>query len=187
MADASPHFFVYCDASFDKRRGIGVISCLVFNAPKDHAAGDAALGTRETEILRETSNIRAELQGVLRALEIVQQTPWSNTSGDGAKVVHLYTDCRAVTELPRRRERLVGSGYVSKRTGTPLRNADLYRAFFSMQDQLVLVLNWVQGHRPATGKNLVEQNFAHVDRAARKVLRECLMKMNSAGKTADED
>jgi ribonuclease HI len=118
-----------------------------------------------------------ELRSVLRALETVRRTPSANVSAEGVKVVHVYTDCRAVTELPKRRARLVASGYVGKRSGTPLRNADLYRAFFSLHDKLTLVLHWVKGHLPASGKNIVEQNFTHVDRASRKALRECLEKV----------
>jgi len=165
--------FVYSDASFSHKHDLAFTGVLMFPSQNDHA-----LSKFESAILRTTevavkSNIRAELMGVLWALKLViQKAPKIGKSDHKAgPEIHLYTDCKTVVNLPQRRLTLEARSFKSRRTGARLKNADLYRDFFSLIDRIPIQLFWVKGHAPKSGKSLYQRNFSYIDRHIRRELR----------------
>ena len=61
--------------------------------------------------------------------------------------------------------------FVSKKTGKPLTNADLYKVFFAVYDRMLPKIVWVKGHTPKGSRDTVQMHFSHVDKAVRKELR----------------
>jgi len=112
--------------------------------------------------------------GVIWALEWVVENVSSaeKTSPSPSPKIHLYTDCQAVVNLPQRRSKLETRSFKSQKTGSLLKNADLYRRFFSLMDQVSIKLFWLKGHTEKAGQSLYQRNFSYIDRHVRKTLRE---------------
>jgi len=166
-------FYIYSDASFYKAKLVGVSGFLIFRSSVEHEAGVLPLSLIRTVTFQEKTNIRAELKGILSALE----TATAEIKRIGEKEVlenievNLYTDCQTVTQLLMRREKLEASSFLSHRKKTILPNADLYKTFFELYDRLRPRVFWVKGHSPQRGQNLIQKNFRMIDQIVRKELR----------------
>ena len=110
----------------------------------------------------QTSSTKLELQTLLWALS---ELP------DNVQQLTVYTDSQNIITLSDRRKGFEAHDYHSKR-GIPLRNTELYRAYFAELDRLQFKLVKIAGHQPARKRNAMEQLFALVDKAARKAQRE---------------
>jgi ribonuclease HI len=84
----------------------------------------------------------------------------------------LVIDCKAIANLLDRRERLEKSRFLSKRKGVELANADVYKEFLALFDELEPNILWVKGHAPKGARSQLQQLFSLVDKAARARLRE---------------
>lgn len=153
--------FLYCDASFSHTSKKTVIGYGKFLSEQDHNSRWLTAHDLILQAIDETNNIRAEIQGILRALK---------TCDSNQKVV-LFTDCQTVSGLMERRARLEKSGFVSKASGRLLSNADLYREFYSVSDRLKLDVVWVKGHVARSDRDRVDINFACLDKEVRRFLR----------------
>ena len=142
---------------------------------KEHIGYGAYLLVQEEELLLDwprakvkvkrfenTSSTKLELQTLIWALEEIQ------VAGHKVKI---YTDSQNIIGLPRRRNRLEQNDYRSQKNKL-LNNHELYRAFFSLIDQLDCELIKVQGHLSLGKKDKIDRLFTLVDRASRKALRE---------------
>ncbi len=150
---------VYADASYSPSYKKAVAGYLIIGADFDSVV--------ETKVLDEVTNIRAELVGVLWALESISSE----------YAIHLYTDCKAVYDLPGRRRKLEAGGFVSLRTGRPLANGELYRRFLQVYDERQPEISWVAGHKPSHERNDEDAHFRLVDKTVRKVLRQQIKRL----------
>jgi len=167
-----PPIHIYCDASFSKKHQLAVAGFLLLegeNSPTDRDD----IPRLQTLVFEENNKIRAELRGVIFAMERVIEQRSISKSGTlkGESQIFLYTDCQTIVSLPGRRKRLEASDFHGQRTRAPLRNAQLYKQFFLTSDLLNPTVLWVEGHRPKKDRAAINENFAHVDRAVRKELR----------------
>ncbi len=114
----------------------------------------------------ETSSTKLEVQTVLWALENSRE----ELSGFGHGSLRIYTDSQCVAGLLGRRAGLINCGFLSRRSGRPLTNVVLYRAFYAAFDQLGFQLIKVSGHSRASSHDTVRRIFSYVDREVRKAL-----------------
>ncbi|MDB9786722.1 hypothetical protein OAB57_01340 [Bacteriovoracaceae bacterium] len=157
-------YSIFCDASFSSTRKISVLGYLCLKEEDDLL--DA---TEEMVCVKEVSavtNIRSELECIIWALESIQKTV-----KDDLVEIQLYTDCESLAGLINRRDRLFDTEFISKRQKKELSNADLYRVFFDLVDDLNPEISWVKGHMPNSKRNFIQSNFALVDRTVRKLRR----------------
>ncbi len=179
-----PRIYIYTDASFSNTHKLAVIGYARFGSSYDHDTIAFADTKLQIHVINEKNNIRAELRGAIMALAESFPEALKGSLKAGAKkdiTVVLYTDCRAVVDLPSRREKLEHTEYISQSKGTPLANADLYREFFLIFDQLQLELIWVKGHCPGKDQSKTEKNFSYLDKKVRGKLREVILS-NSTNK-----
>lgn len=163
---------IYSDASFSKRNQLAVTGLLLFENDDSHIATKNSQAI-QTRIFKETNNIRAELRGVIFALETSMNKLAQTDSDQNIKgrQINLYTDCQTVFRLPDRRKKLEASHFMSNRTKKSLRNADLYRQFFTIYDKATPNLFWVKGHTKKGSRDLIQKNFSRVDKVVRDILR----------------
>lgn len=109
----------------------------------------------------ETSSTKLELQTLLWALS---ELP------DDVEQLTIYTDSQNIINLAGRRAGFEAHNYHSQK-GLPLRNTELYQAYFRSTDQLNFKLVKVKGHKSFRKRNDIDQLFALVDKACRKARR----------------
>ncbi|MEE4262957.1 MAG: RNase H family protein [Desulfobacteraceae bacterium] len=109
-----------------------------------------------------TSSTKLELQTLLWALGEIQAM--------GRKVT-VYTDSQNILGLPARRDGFEKNDFRTKKNNRR-KHDELYRAFFSVIDQLDCELVKMRGHQVSKQKNDLDRLFTLVDRASRKALRE---------------
>lgn len=105
-----------------------------------------------------TSSTKLELQTLLWALS---ELP------DDCDHLTIYTDSQNIINLAERRARFEAHDYHSKK-GIPLRNTELYQAYFHSTDPLNFEQIKVKGHQASRKRNQIDQLFALVDKASRK-------------------
>jgi ribonuclease HI len=175
-------FHLYCDAGFNTRHHIGVAGFLLLESEEcarnfSVVQLDSQLGHEiQFHTFQETNNIRAELRGIIFALESIENR-LSRINRNSIAVepsVTLYTDCLSIAGLKDRRRRLESCDFNSKRTGLLLSNADLYRKFYTFCDSADFQIVWVKGHTPRGRRDAVHENFSAVDKAVREKLRKTI-------------
>jgi ribonuclease HI len=162
---------LFTDVSLNPRLRLGIGGYLLLPlsllASKPHAIVPSELSARlQTRRFRETSSTKLELQTLLWALENSRQEISATAPGS----LQIYTDSQCVAGLLGRRAGLITCDFVARRSGRPLANAVLYRAFYEAHEQLDFQLHKVAGHSPAGTHDTVRRIFAHVDREVRKAL-----------------
>lgn len=110
----------------------------------------------------DTSSTRLELQILLFALEELDILDCK---------VNIYTDSQNIIGLDGRRERFEQNQYYSKNKKL-ISNADLYKDFFKITDQLDCNLTKICGHQPTCQKSEIDKIFTLVDKASRRASRE---------------
>jgi ribonuclease HI len=108
-----------------------------------------------------TSSTKLELQTLMWALSEIPV---------GTQNVIVYTDSQNIVELLNRRTRLEQNNFRSKKN-VPLKNGEMYKAFFHFVDTLNCEFIKIAGHQPSKKKNETERIFGLVDKASRKALR----------------
>ncbi|GAB61561.1 MAG: hypothetical protein DWB56_12940 [Candidatus Jettenia sp.] len=171
------HFTIFIDSSYnpDRKFGVGGFLCIP-NCPDEVLVNKNALeelyspDVVKTRIVEHTTNTRLELQTLLWALESLRLDTETKTSEEMGSIT-VYTDCRTAVDLLRRRERLGRTHYLSKRKGTILGNADIYKGIFTLCDQLSPKLVWIKGHTSEKDRVGIQKIFSEVDRFVRNLLR----------------
>ena len=115
----------------------------------------------QTKRFTHTSSTKLELQTLLWAL--------SETKLPGHTLA-VYTDSQNIVSLPDRRERYLQSDFRAK-NNKPLNNADLYRDFYRLTEQLDCTFIKVNGHQRKKEQDEIGRIFTLVDRMARHALR----------------
>jgi ribonuclease HI len=161
-------FALFTDVSVSPglRLGVGayvVIPASFLEAPSGSLAMPEITGRLKVRRFEDTSSTRLELQTVLWALG-------ENLPGPQGSLT-IYSDSRCVSGLLGRRSRLMSEGFLSKKTGRPLGNASLYRAFYGFHDESGFRVVKVDGHSGARSRDAVHRVFSIVDREARKALK----------------
>jgi ribonuclease HI len=110
-----------------------------------------------------TSSTRLELQTVLWALAEYRQGPHGGLT--------IYSDSQCVSDLLKRKPRLLAAGFVSKKTNQQLGNASLYCTFYEFHDELGFHVVKVDGHSAARAHDNTHRIFSIVDKEARKALK----------------
>jgi len=159
-------FYVFTDASFDKKSKMAVIGFFKCNdLASEH---DKTPNSIHLQKICETNNIRAEIQSALTAIA---------SCSKGSRIT-LHTDCQTICELPRRREKLEAKNFISKSKATPLTNADLYKEFYQIMDLYQIRLVWMKGHTSGTNLTAEQKIFSNLDIAVRDQLRTLRARMS---------
>jgi ribonuclease HI len=163
--------FIYIDASFHHSLALAVAGCLLFDNEASNTSGSFTDANIETFSFKVKNNIRAEIMGANYFLKkindeiILKHIDLKNIE------INLYSDCQTLTELLRRRDKLLAVNFVSGKKKTELANADLYKEFYAIYDLLKPQINWVKGHSPSKGQSIKQKNFQIIDQKVRKELR----------------
>jgi ribonuclease HI len=164
-------FALFTDVSVNPQRKHGVGGYLLVPVPfleiepRDIERGEVSARLK-IKRFEETSSTKLEVQTVLWALEDSRK----ELTGSALGSLRIYTDSQCVAGLMGRRAGLTNSEFLAKRSGRPLTNAPLYRAFYSAYDQLDFQLIKVPGHSSACSHDTVQRIFSYVDREVRKAL-----------------
>lgn len=164
-------FALFTDVSLNPQRRIGVGGYLLVPVPfleiKPHDIEQGEVSARlKIKRFAETSSTRLEVQTVLWAVENSRE----ELTGSALGSLRIYTDSQCVAGLLGRRAGLINSDFLARRSGRPLTNAHLYRAFYAAFDQLGFQLIKVSGHSRACSDDTVQRIFSYVDREVRKAL-----------------
>jgi ribonuclease HI len=164
-------FALFTDVSVNPQRKVGVGGYLLvpgsFLESEPHDIEQGELSARiKIKMFSETSSTKLEVQTVLWALDDLRKEFTSSIPG----TLQIYTDSQCVAGLVRRRDGLIRSDFIAKRSGQPLTNALLYREFYAAHDRLGFKLIKVPGHSPACTHDAVQRIFSCVDREVRRAL-----------------
>ena len=176
---------IFIDSSYNpgRRLGVGGFLCIP-NCPDEALAHKNVFeelyspDAVKTRIVEHTTNTRLELQTLLWALESLKLDNETKTSGKIGSIT-IYTDCRTAVDLLRRRKRLESVQYLSKRKGTTLVNADIYKSIFTLYDELSPNLVWIKGHTSEKDRVGIQRIFSEVDRLVRNLLRNYIARKSS--------
>ncbi|OHB68362.1 MAG: hypothetical protein A2W17_01025 [Planctomycetes bacterium RBG_16_41_13] len=171
------HVTIFIDSSYNPGRklGVGGFLCIPHN-PGETPANEDMFETWyfpdavKTRIVENTTNTRLELQTLLWALESLTLEN-GNKASEKRGFITIYTDCLTAVDLPGRRKRLEDVYYLSKRKGSVLRNADIYKSIFALYDEFLPKLVWIKGHTLKKDRVGVHKIFSEVDRLVRNHLR----------------
>lgn len=163
---------LFTDASMNSQRKLGVGGYLFLPAAFLEAGPDSI---NKTDVIRHlvtrrftgTGSTQLEIQTMLWALEDFRKASIITPRGE----LSVYTDSQCVTGLLRRRSGLENRNYISKKTNNMIANASLYRAFYSLYDELGITVVKVAGHGRYSSHDTVHRIFSIVDREVRKALR----------------
>jgi ribonuclease HI len=155
---------IFTDASYSPASKRGVGGYLSIRA-KDLEKITASM--QQGIVVQEFSNVTIsmlELETAMLALR-------AHIEAKEMSPVILYTDCKNIVDLPRRRVRLEKSGYISKRSGKLLAGAAKYQEFFALYEQVNIHIVWVRGHVPEKQRSSIDKVFALLDQSTRAILR----------------
>ena len=163
--------YLYTDASFSQSRKLAIIGYGIFQSKEDHDKYPLSEKVIHSLQIKESNNIRAEVQGALWALQrcLADFQP--------EKKIILYTDCQTTCKLPARRKKLEALNFMSQSKHKTLANADLYQEFYKIYDILKPEVIWVKGHTPSKNQTMLQKNFAFLDSELRNVLRAVVKKV----------
>ncbi|MBN2803907.1 MAG: hypothetical protein JXR91_12515 [Deltaproteobacteria bacterium] len=169
------YFQIFSDASFSNELKTGVGGFVIIASNKGAKVfGDDDFAVH-TFSFTEQNNIRCEFRALFEGLAQLKSTladklNLSNNTISEHVELTIFTDCRTISDLPRRRERLEANNFLSKKTKTQLANADLYIEFFKLYDQFLPTIHWIKGHIPKNERTYINKIFSTVDQATRKKL-----------------
>lgn len=162
---ARPTYYLFTDASFDSASKLA--SCGVLLLDKAAAFGEPASSKNVvTKFIKQTGCSGAEVCSAIYGLGIISDLEVSRNPQ-----VYLITDSTAVQGLVQRRPRLEKNNFLSRSSGKPLKNAEVYREFYQVYDQVRPEMILLKGHRPKHQRDPIEKQFAIVDQRVRKELR----------------
>lgn len=163
---------LFTDVSLNPQQRLGVGATLLvpaslLNSAPDAIERDEILARLRFMRVSDTSSTKLEVQTVLWALEDYRAELNDSDPGN----LQLYTDSQCVVGLLERRAGLEAKNFVAGRSGQPLANASLYRAFYAAHDEFGFEPVKVVGHSRAVSHNSVQRIFSHVDKAVRRELK----------------
>ena len=165
-------YALFTDVSLDTGHKCGIGAYLFipvsFFRKKNHSISREEIAEKlKIRRFQNTSSTKLEVQTVLWALDEIEKTVPKHS----LMMLQVYTDSQCVAGLQKRRLRLSSCNFISKKTGQPLKNADLYRTFYELSDKMKFSITKVSGHTPASSRDTVHQIFACVDQEVRKALK----------------
>ena len=126
-----------------------------------------------TRLFVNMTSTRLELITVLWALNLFKKSfPERRANRACYSGIRIITDCKTILDLPSRRDRLQKVEFKSKRSGKLLSNADLYKKYFLLYDEIKPEIIWLKGHSSSQYHDAVQSLFSHVDKTTRARLRE---------------
>lgn len=164
-------FALFTDVSLNPLRKLGIGGYLLVPAefletpPYDIEWGELSARVRLRRFT-ETSSTTLEVQTVLWALDNF----CDEFNSPDPRSVRIYTDSQCVVGLLGRRAGLEGNDFLARRTRQLLKNATLYREFFTAYDELRFELIKVAGHSRAFSRDTVQLIFSIVDKEVRRAL-----------------
>jgi ribonuclease HI len=163
--------FIYTDASFSTSLALAVSGYLFFDSEASNARSEVLVENIETRSFKAQNNIRAEIMAANYVLKKLNDEIERKEINFKNLEINLYSDCQTLTDLLRRREKLLAKNFVSGKKKTELANADLYKEFYALYDSLKPEIIWVKGHSPRKGQSVEQKNFQIIDQKVRKELR----------------
>lgn len=167
-------YFIFSDASFDPKSGRGVGATLIVTTDLLMQKEGALHFDIQTKRIDGENIARLEFltaMGALKEWKLRFQNRFPIEKTEPVKIT-LIIDCKAIKNILERRERLEKNNFFSLKKSQPLANADLYREFFILYDELLPEIVWVKGHSATQSRDRWQQVFSIVDKMARKKLRE---------------
>lgn len=166
-------YLLFCDSSFDPKSHRGVGGRLLLSRDEfSHQIHPSDLRVR-TKLFANMTNTRLELITVLWALNHFKKNFHEiKTNKSYYPDIIVFSDCKTISDLQSRRRRLENGEYKSKRTGRLLSNADLYKKYFLLSDEIQPEIIWTKGHTSSRHHNVIQSLFSHVDKTTRTRLRE---------------
>lgn len=155
-------WLLFTDGSVHTQSKIGCGAALLTRAESQYLTLEQLKTQIQTRKFTATASTQLELQTLLWALTELLPEDCSSLT--------IYTDSQNILSLLRRRARFEANNYHSKR-GHPLRNAELYQAFFKLHDALQFNLVKVKGHPALAQRTHIDRIFNLVDRAARSACK----------------
>ncbi len=149
------------DGSVNTKTHVGYGAYLVFSPPIPPKV-ELLKSAIKVKRFENTTPSRLELQTLLWALGEIQ-TP--------GRSITVYTDSQTIPGLPGRRSRLEQNDYRSRKN-VRFSQADLYREFYQITNEIDCEFIKIEGHKPSNQKNAIDHLFALADKASRKALRE---------------
>lgn len=150
---------LFSDGSVNTKLKLGYGAYLLVSAP------DVSLETLKNQVkikcFEDTSSTKLELETLLWAL--------NDMAIHDCKLL-IYTDSQNIMTLPDRRKRMEENEYRTKKN-TLIKNHQLYKAFFKLNDKLDFQLHKIKGHKASRLKSNIDDYFTIVDRASRSALR----------------
>lgn len=163
--------FIYTDASFNPSEGFASSGFLFFASEIEHQSSTILESSIEIQSFKVKNNIRAEIIGANHCLKrLIDEIKLLDIEAKNLEI-NLYSDCQTLTNLLFRREKLTANNYISGKKKTELANADLYKIFYLIYDELKPNIFWVRGHSKSENQSLQQKNFQIIDRLVRKELR----------------
>ncbi len=163
-------YALFTDASLNPRLKCGVGAYLVLPAVVLDTVPDNINVAVKTRRFENTTSTGLEIRTALWAIESVKE----EYSFAGNNRLTVYCDSQCVVGLPARRVKLETNNYCSKAKQRPLNNAELYRAFYRILDDIQCEIIKIAGHAPAKSHTVEQRIFSCVDKKARKELRKWL-------------
>ena len=151
---------LFVDSSADPKSKVGVGAFIMVH--ENQPTIDLEALQVMVQRFEDTSSTKLELQTLLWALGEISTAH---------KTIVVYTDSQNTVGLLDRRAMLEQNDFLTHK-GKPLINNELYRSFYHVTDHVSCQFIKVKGHSASQYKNDDDRVFAHVDRAARKALKE---------------
>ncbi len=173
---------LFTDASVNSQLKLGVGGYLFLTAASleanpgniDRTDVTSHLVTRRFTV---DGSTQLEIQTMLWALEDYRNALTGRRSGE----LSVYTDSQCVAGLSRRRSGLENKNYIGRKTNSVIKNASLYRMFYSLYDELGIKVIKVAGHGRLSSHDTVHCIFSIVDREVRKSLRSWMDELKEVG------
>jgi ribonuclease HI len=166
-------FALFTDASLDSKLSVGAGAFLVVpeGCLAGHSVSIAALQLSEPVRVKRFddtgSSTALEIKTALWALESFRR----QSAEAGSGTLRIYSDSQCLVGLLPRRAQLERNEFMSKKAGTALKNAALYRTFFNLYDEEGFEVIKVSGHSRSSDRTMVQSIFSFLDREVRKALR----------------
>ncbi|MCP4969671.1 MAG: ribonuclease H [Arcobacter sp.] len=156
---------LFCDGSVNPQKKIGFASYFLLF---ENESFEEARKKVKTKLFENTSSTKLELESLLWALE---------DKDIKDKNIIVYTDCQNILSLENRREKLEKNNYQTS-TGKIVKNHELYKKFYEVNDILDCKFQKVKGHKASLEKDDIDKFFNIVDKASRKALRDKIKTCN---------
>jgi len=162
---------MFTDVSLNPQSKLGLGACLLVPASfldrDPHLIERAEVAARiRFRRFTDTSSTKLEIQTLLWGL----RDYLAESKVDGPAHLRVYSDSQCVAGLLERRTDLEANAFIARRSGQQLRNAELYREFYSAYDDIGFTICKVAGHSRTSTHDTFQRVFANVDQEVRRGL-----------------